>query len=255
MQVGGTLTVATENVHVSEEPTRPEEPTPGEYVVISVADTGSGMSEEVRAKAFEPFFTTKDVGKGSGLGLAQVYGFAKQSGGGVRIQTAVGEGTTVQVFLPRATRSGAAVDVPLKSPLAIAGGRNQTILLVDDDEPVREVAAGLLTELGYRVVEAGSGGAALDLLGRRPDIDLLLVDFAMPGMNGAAVAHEARTKRPGMPVLFVTGYADFSQLQNVGEELVIRKPFRGDELARKIHTALGAHAKAAVPGNVIRLQR
>jgi CheY-like chemotaxis protein len=203
------------------------------------------MSDEVRAKAFEPFFTTKEVGKGSGLGLAQVYGFAKQSGGGVRIRTALGQGTTVQVFLPRAT-AGAATgpEQPVKGAEAGSGGRIRTILLVDDDDPVREVSAGLLTELGYRVIEAGSGGAALEILSQRPDIDLLLVDFAMPGMNGAAVAEQARSKRPDLPVLFVTGYADFSQLAPVGEDMVIPKPFRGDELARKVQAALGDAAPA-----------
>jgi PAS domain S-box-containing protein len=239
MQVGGTLTVATENVRLDEEPLRPEEPAPGEYVVISVTDTGSGMSEEVRAKAFEPFFTTKEVGKGSGLGLAQVYGFAKQSGGGVRIRTALGQGTTVQVFLPRATGSAATgPEQSVKGTETGSSGRNRVILLVDDDDAVREVSASLLTELGYRVIEAGSGGAALDILSQRPDVDLLLVDFAMPGMNGAAVAHEARSKRPDLPVLFVTGYADFSQLEAVAEDMVILKPFRGEELAEKVQAAL-----------------
>jgi PAS domain S-box-containing protein len=246
MQEGGTLTVSTANATLTGAPVRQEEPPPGEYVVVSVADTGSGMSDEVLAKAFEPFFTTKEVGRGSGLGLSQVLGFAKQSGGGVRVSTREGEGTTVTVYLPRAT---ARVEAPQPQPApAVAdatAGRRPTVLLVDDDAGVREVAAFMLDELGYEVIEAGSGGAALDLLDREPQIDVLLADFAMPGMNGAELAREARAKRPGLPVVFVTGYADFTVLRHVSHERIVQKPLAEEELASKLRAALEAAGESA----------
>ncbi|HEY8614592.1 response regulator [Phenylobacterium sp.] len=238
MEVGGGLTVETANVVLSNQPTRPEEPPPGEYVMLSVSDTGPGMTPEVLAKAFEPFFTTKEVGKGSGLGLAQVYGFAKQSGGGVRIETALGEGTTVKVYLPRAAgvaRREADVRPQAAGP---ANAASRTVLVMDDDSAVREITAAMLQELGYSVVEAGSGGAALDVLRSDQRIDILLADYAMPGMNGVEAARAAVELRPGLPVLFITGYADLKALRDVGEDRIIQKPFRDDELARKVEAAL-----------------
>ncbi|HZZ68793.1 MAG TPA: ATP-binding protein, partial [Phenylobacterium sp.] len=181
MEVGGSLTVETSNV-VLGPPARPEEPPAGDYVMVAVSDTGVGMTEEIRAKVFEPFFTTKDVGKGSGLGLSQVFGLAKQSGGGVRIDTAPGEGTSVKVYLPRAEAEPDCAPETEKHAVR-AGAEDVRVLVVDDDSAVREVSAGMLGDLGYRVIEAGSGGAALDVL-ERERIELLLLDFAMPGMNG-----------------------------------------------------------------------
>jgi len=240
MEVGGSLTVETENVTLGE-PIRPEEPPPGDYVMVSVADTGTGMTDEVLAKAFEPFFTTKPVGKGSGLGLAQVYGFAKQSGGGVRIETRLGAGTTVKVFLPRAAQPNA---VARETETFDSGDRIEgpprRVLLVDDDNAVREVTAIMLQDLGCEVVEAGSGGAALDIIERDPQpFDLMVVDFAMPGMNGAEVAREVAVRRPGLPVLFVTGYADLTALGDVAEDRIVQKPFRGDVLTAKVRRLLG----------------
>jgi signal transduction histidine kinase len=236
MEVGGDLRVETANVTVGQ-PERPEEPPAGEYVMVSVADTGPGMTEEVRGKVFEPFFTTKEVGKGSGLGLAQVYGFAKQSGGGVRIDTRPGEGATVRIYLPRADGAPAAVAADPAAEPHVAPG-NVSILVVDDDSAVREVTAGILGDLGYRVIEAGSGGAALALLDHEPAIDLVLLDFAMPGMNGAEVAREARARRPDVPILFVTGYADTAALEEAGEGGILRKPYVERELAAKLKAAL-----------------
>ncbi|HXA38215.1 MAG TPA: response regulator [Phenylobacterium sp.] len=239
MEVGGTLTVETGNVALGP-PARPEEPTAGDYVMVAVTDTGSGMTPDVLAKVFEPFFTTKEVGKGSGLGLSQVFGVAKQSGGGVRIDSTPGAGASVRVFLPRA--AAAALPEGL-APVAEAVGppaRDFNVLLVDDDSAVREVTAGILQDLGYRVVEAGSGGAALDLLDRQSKIDLLLVDFAMPGMNGAEVAREVHARRPGLPVLFVTGYADTEALATAGGgDGILRKPFLEEDLAARLRAALG----------------
>ena len=229
MQVGGRLAVHTENVTLGPA-LYPEDPPAGDYVAICVADTGTGMTEDVRAKVFEPFFTTKEIGKGSGLGLSQVLGFAKQSGGGVRIESRVGEGTSIRIFLPR-TKAKAEERSP--SAPAIAAHKDAPaarILLVDDDHAVREVTSTTLRDLGYTVVEAGSGGAALDILTREPTIDLLIIDFAMPGMSGAEVARQVRAKRPTLPILFITGFADRAALAGVSETHIVGKPFVNDEL-------------------------
>ena len=237
IQVGGSVTLETANATLGP-PEKPEEPPPGEYVMISVTDTGSGMTKEVLAKVFEPFFTTKEIGKGSGLGLSQVLGFAKQSGGGMRIETRVGEGTSVKVYLPRATTNDIAQISMDSIELARHHRKGAIILLVDDDSAVREVTSAMLRELGYVILEVGSGGAALDLLDGKADIDLVVLDFAMPGMNGVEVAQQVRSKFPALPVLFITGFADKSALGGVGDARIIKKPFLGDELANKVHAAL-----------------
>ncbi|MGN6574008.1 MAG: response regulator, partial [Pseudolabrys sp.] len=206
MEIGGTLKVSTANVRLGA-PRAAEEPAPGEYVMICVSDTGGGMSPEVRAKVFEPFFTTKEIGKGSGLGLSQVLGFAKQSGGGVRIESQPGTGTAVHIFLPRANTA------PQAQEESIAEGEIMTrpdavILLVDDDSAVRDVTAAMLRELGYKVEEADSGENALRLLDARPKVDLAVIDYAMPAMSGAELARHVRSRLPALPVLFVTGFAE-----------------------------------------------
>jgi CheY-like chemotaxis protein len=209
------------------------------------------MTDDIRAKVFEPFFTTKEVGKGSGLGLSQVLGFAKQSGGGVCIESRLGAGTSVHIYLPRSEATRARREPP---PIRTAGAeayRGLTILLIDDDNAVREVTRATLHELGYKVLEAGSGAAALDLIEREPKIDLMIADFAMPGMNGAEVARLACAKRPSLPVLFVTGFADRTALAGIGEAQIISKPFIDDELARKVRLALAESDSR----NVIRLRR
>ncbi len=239
MAVGGSLTVKTDNVSLGE-PQGAEEPPPGDYVMVSVSDTGSGMPPEVRARAFEPFFTTKDIGKGSGLGLAQVLGFAQQSGGGVAIETQPGDGTAVKVYLPRAQGVAVAPPEPQQAARREKAAAGQVVLLVDDDHAVREIVSLTLSDLGYTVVEAESGPAALAALERKPKPSLVLLDFAMPGMNGAAAAREIEAKVPDVPVLFITGYADMSALSSVGEERIIQKPLRDDELARKVRAALAA---------------
>jgi signal transduction histidine kinase/ActR/RegA family two-component response regulator len=250
MQVGGRLAVHTENVTLGPA-LYPEDPPAGDYVAICVADTGTGMTEDVRAKVFEPFFTTKEIGKGSGLGLSQVLGFAKQSGGGVRIESRVGEGTSIRIYLPR-TKAKAEERSP--SAPAIAAHKDAPaarILLVDDDHAVREVTSTTLRDLGYTVVEAGSGGAALDILTREPTIDLLIIDFAMPGMSGAEVARQARAKRPTLPILFITGFADRAALAGVSETHIVGKPFMNDELATKLRSVLVEE----VSDKVVRLRR
>jgi CheY-like chemotaxis protein len=233
---GGTLQVTTRNVTLGE-PSTPEEPPRGKYVEICVSDTGHGMTPEVRAKVFEPFFTTKEVGKGSGLGLSQVLGFAKQSGGGVRITTAPGEGTTIRIYLPPADSLDGedVLDALTPVPPHLA---NATILLVDDDNAVRDVTATYLRDMGYRVIEAGSGGAALELLESTTDIDLLLFDYAMPGMNGAELARQARMRRPKVSVLFVTGFAEQDAFGHISERNIIRKPINVHELSSKVQASL-----------------
>jgi signal transduction histidine kinase len=233
----GTITIETSNAKVAS-PENPEEPAPGDYVMIGVRDTGSGMTREVLAKAFEPFFTTKEIGKGSGLGLSQVLGFAKQSGGGIRIDTRVGEGTSVKVYLPRAAEKSVLKESVLTTNPTQVERRNAVILLVDDDNAVREVTAALLEEIGYVVLQVGSGGAALDLLDQHTKIDLVLLDFAMPGMSGAEVARQIQQRFPSLPVLFVTGYADKTALGDISEERLIKKPFIDDELTTKVRSAL-----------------
>jgi len=205
------------------------------------------MSEEVRARAFEPFFTTKEVGKGSGLGLSQVLGFAKQSGGGVRIDSAPGRGTAVRIFLPRATASvqPAAAKPAIRNGEHPSGGA--TVLLVDDDNAVREVTRAMLHDLGYLVLEAGSGGAALDLIDRTPRLDLMIVDFAMPGMNGGEVARLARMRRATLPVLFITGFAERAAIEGIEEPQILRKPFMEEELAERVRITLSASGATAVP--------
>jgi len=236
-QVGGSITLETANATVGP-PQKPEEPPAGEYVAISVTDTGSGMTKDVLAKAFEPFFTTKEIGKGSGLGLSQVLGFAKQSGGGMRIESRVGEGTSVRVYLPRSAVTDVLEVVSVSVDAAQHQRKGAIILLIDDDSAVREVTSSLLRELGYVVMEVGSGGAALDLLSRDASVDLVMLDFAMPGMNGVDVAREVSSKYPTLPVVFVTGYADNTALEMIGDERIIKKPFVGDELVTKVQAAL-----------------
>jgi CheY-like chemotaxis protein len=183
------------------------------------------MTKDVLARAFEPFFTTKESGKGSGMGLSQVLGFAKQSGGGIRIDTRVGEGTAVKVYLPRAAEESAMQGSVAAADTARPARKGAVILLVDDDGPVREITATLLEENGYVVLKAGSGGAALELLERHAKVDLALLDFAMPGMSGTELARQIAQKAPALPILFVTGYADTTAFRDVDEERIIKKPF------------------------------
>ena len=201
----------------------------------------------------EPFYTTKNIGKGSGLGLSQVRGFAKQSGGGMRIESRVGEGTSVKIYLPRAI--GTDVTFQSESTSAPKGSaKGAVILLVDDDSAVREVTASILRELGHVVIVVGSGRGALDLLDRNAHIELVILDFAMPGMNGMEVARQVRTKSPARPVIFVTGYVEMSALGDIDETQIVRKPFIGNELADRVQTALATSA-GNPSSKIIRLRR
>ncbi|KAF0812697.1 Sensor kinase CckA [Andreprevotia sp. IGB-42] len=237
--VGGTLQISTRNVTVETQAPGPGAPEPGEYVCLSVQDSGRGMSAAVLARAFEPFFTTKEVGKGSGLGLAQVYGFARQSGGGVSIDTRENVGTTVSVYLPRIN---APTPEAAAEPAAMAGAQadqHMTLLVVDDDAAVREANTQQLADFGYQVIEADSGTAALALLGNNPQIDALVADFAMPGMNGAELAGEARKLRPMLPVVFVTGYVELGRL-DLPNSGIVQKPYSPEQLANSVSELLKA---------------
>mgnify|MGYP001483033507 CR=1 FL=1 len=250
MPVGGAITIETGNATVTAR-RRPEEPPPGDYAMVSVADRGTGIAPEILDKVFDPFFTTKEVGKGSGLGLSQVLGVAQQLGGGVRIDTTVGEGTILRVYLPRAAAAAAALEeaAPAGDDTPIAG----RILLVDDDTEVRAVAAAMLREAGHEIVEAGSAGAALERLDRAgAEISMMIADVVMPGMSGIELARVVHAARPDLPILFITGFAGAeAPLDEAGRDRVLHKPFRAAELTAKVASLLGAAGRR---GNVVRLR-
>ena len=238
MPFGGTISIATANVHLA--PREPdEEVTAGDYVMLSVSDTGTGMAPEVLDRAIEPFFTTKATGAGSGLGLSMIFGFVKQSGGHLRIESEPGLGTTVRLYLPRVQDAGVATaDEALEAPLPHG---NESILLVDDNNEMRAVARRHLTSLGYRVSEAQSGPVALGILQGSRTVDLLFTDVVMPdGMTGHQLAAAARQLRPGLKVLFTSGYFRQEPDNAEADDVVIRKPYRRRNLAATVRAALEA---------------
>ncbi len=242
MPGGGRVTIETANAALDESPAADNaEFLPGDYVMVAVSDNGMGMDANTLARAFEPFFTTKDVGQGSGLGLSMVYGFVKQSKGQVKIDSAPGQGTTVRLYLPRAWLAEAAL--PAREEGEVPRG-TEKILLVEDDDLVREHVGEQLRGLGYRVVSLSSGAAAMEALNKFADIDLLFTDILMPGgMNGRELAEKARILRPGLRVLFTSGYSDAAwpsgAMRDPGEAL-LQKPYRRQDLAQRLRTALAA---------------
>ncbi len=247
MPNGGRLTISTANVP-REERNKPAELIAGDYVTVSVSDTGTGMTEEVLRKAFEPFFTTKAVGSGTGLGLSQVYGIAKQTGGGVSIATKVGEGTKVTVYLPRT--SSPAVLHPSETLAPPLRRHDATILVVDDDPDVRGLAMSCLETLGYKVFGANGGRAAIDLVGSDVSLDLILIDIAMPEIDGVEAMQAILKKRPTLPFLYMTGYVGPTKL-DPSENRVVKKPFTIAELAAKVEEVLFPSGDGRVFGNVI----
>jgi two-component system NtrC family sensor kinase len=249
MPRGGQLTIATECVTIGSGEPRGPALTPGDYLRVSAIDTGEGMSEEVRARALEPFFTTKGTGKGTGLGLSMVFGFASLMGGTVTLESTPGAGTTVSLYLPRAIDCAApgADDAAITPDDAAPSMAAARILLVDDDETVRMTTRGMLEDMALEVVEAASGAAALALLATDRGFDLLVIDFAMPGMNGNQCATHIRALWPDAPLLFVTGYAEDDGLRHWLELGVptLRKPFTLQELGAAITGSIGRAAPAS----------
>ena len=243
MPDGGRLTVETRNTRIDGEYAAANgDLAPGQYVMLAVSDTGTGMPSDVIARAFEPFYTTKGLGQGTGLGLSMVYGFAKQSGGHVAIYSEVGSGTTVKLYLPRWT--GAVDEVAPPAVRAAAPAQNETVLVVEDDEDMRFVAVTMLRSLGYTVLEAPTGAKALDKLARNGDIALLVTDVVLAGsMNGRRLAEEAKARRPDIQVLYMSGYTEDAIVHHGRLDHgvhFIQKPFRKQDLAAKAREALAA---------------
>jgi signal transduction histidine kinase/ActR/RegA family two-component response regulator len=237
MPEGGALTIATRLIPVGADPDLAD----GDYLELTVSDTGKGMAAEVAERAFDPFFTTKQVGQGTGLGLSMVYGVARQSGGVARIRSEPGKGATVAIILPRTDAVAAPVNVE-QSDAADRKSSGLSILVVDDEPEVRTVLSDALVELGHHVTTASDGTEAVRLL-ESARFDLVMLDFAMPGMNGAQVAEAARRIRPEQKLVFVTGYADTGAIEGAARDApILRKPFRSGDVARAVQAGLDAES-------------
>jgi CheY-like chemotaxis protein len=243
MPQGGKITVKIRNVAMDAREAGNRPPmTPGEYVLFSLADTGHGMDPETKARIFEPFFTTKEVGKGTGLGLATVYGIVKQSGGFIWVESEKGKGTTFEIYLP-SCRKPVSEGETVAKPKAIPGG-SETILVVEDETGVRELASEFLKAGGYTVLEARDGGEGLNMAtAYTGTIHLLLTDMVMPCMSGTELAAQLSGARAGLRVIFMTGYSEFSwkNLESMpGEASLLQKPFSRLTLLERVRQALGA---------------
>jgi CheY-like chemotaxis protein len=242
MPAGGRLTIETANAFLDEGyvAALAEPVSAGQYVLIAVSDTGHGMDQATLEKVFEPFFTTKEVGKGTGLGLSQVYGFVRQTGGHVRMYSELGQGTTAKLYLPRSI-SASKVEGTSSSGAPTSDGGPETVLVVEDDKDLRAYSVATLRELGYTVLEAENGKAALAALEGR-EVDLLFTDVVLPdGMNGRTLADEAKRRCSGLRVLFTTGYTRNAIIHHdrldAGVDL-LGKPFTFEDLARKVRQVL-----------------
>lgn len=248
----GKLTIEAGNASLDEAyAMRNADVSPGQYVMVAVTDTGSGMSPEVQERAFEPFFTTKREGQGTGLGLSMVYGFVKQSGGHVKVYSEQGHGTTVRVYLPRAR---AEEDLETNIDAGPAKGGSETILVVEDDEEVRATVVELLADLGYRVLRAKDAQSALAIVESGVPVDLLFTDVVMPGpLRSTELARKARERVPGIAVLFTSGYTDNAIVHagrlDEGIDL-LSKPYTHEALARKVRLVLGQRVPVAVDASV-----
>jgi PAS domain S-box-containing protein len=243
MPDGGRITIETANRWMDDRTARARDVEPGQYLSLCVSDTGTGMTPDIVARAFDPFFTTKPIGQGTGLGLSMIYGFARQSGGQARIYSEVGQGTMVCIYLPRHYGEGgeavAEADRNDEAPRAVEG---ETVLVVDDEPTVRMLVIDVLGDLGYQALEAEDGASGLKILQSRARVDLLITDVGLPnGMNGRQVADAARVLRPGLKVLFITGYAENAVVGNGHLDpgmAVLTKPFAMDDLAAKIRALI-----------------
>jgi signal transduction histidine kinase/ActR/RegA family two-component response regulator len=246
MPHGGCLSLGTARVELTpSDPRLPLEPSvrPGSYVELAMTDEGSGMDEATLERIFEPFFTTKATGKGSGLGLSTVYGIIRQSGGYIAAHSILGCGTTFVVYLPL---TGEAASTAAEAPVHRATGRSETVLVVEDQPDVRQMAARALQSEGYTVIEASDGQEALELVGNgAPPIALVITDLALPRLDGLGLARELADALPGVPVLFMTGYTSSDSMRRsalVQGHPLLEKPFTVDELARRVRSALDARA-------------
>ena len=241
MPEGGRLTIETANSYLDEAYCRQNpEVEPGQFVMIAVADNGTGMSPEVASRAFDPFFTTKPSGKGTGLGLSQVYGFVKQSQGHIKVYSEIGAGTSVKIYLPRLVGDAKDIQRAISGPMR-TGDRSEVILVVEDDSLMRRLASEALHELGYTVFDCENATNALAILDRETGVKLLFTDVVMPDINGKKLADEATRRRPGLKVLFTTGYTPNAVVHggvlDPGVNL-ISKPFTLDQLATKVRAVL-----------------
>jgi CheY-like chemotaxis protein len=246
MPNGGRLTIETANKWLDDRAARERDLFPGQYLSICVTDTGTGMVPDVIARAFDPFFTTKPMGQGTGLGLSMVYGFVRQSGGQVRIYSEVGKGTTMCLYLPRYT--GRLDEVGANLSLTEApSGEGETVLVVDDEPTLRMLITDVLEESGYIIASAGDGASAMQILQSDIRVDLLITDVGLPGgMNGRQVADAARKIRPGLKVLFITGYAENAVIGNGDLEPgmeVMTKPFEISGLAAKVRDLIDGNVE------------
>jgi len=241
MPDGGKLTIESSNAHIDDNYARGHfDVEPGQYVLICVSDTGTGMPPEVIERAFDPFFTTKGVGKGTGLGLSQVFGFAKQSGGHVAIYSEVGEGTTVKLYLPRFLGTGSA-ETTVFDDTTPQGRLGEIILVVEDEQRVRHFAVDVLRELGYTAISADGPTEALRVIDEQPEITMLFTDIVMPDMNGRKLADLARAARPDLKILFTTGYTRNAVVHNGMLDIGVAflpKPYNIGDLARKVREVL-----------------
>jgi len=247
MPDGGRVSIRTENADIDPERALDVQLKPGSYVRISVSDSGTGMTSDTLARAFEPFFTTKGVGKGTGLGLSQVFGFIHQSGGQVLIDSQVGAGTTVSLYVPRHSEGEALATAALTRTSPVhGGGQNELVLVVEDEEQVRLFSVEALRELGYSVIDAPGGAEALRLLEQRPDVEVLFTDVVMPEMTGRQLAERASALRPDLQVIFTSGYTGNAFLSEGSTDErpdILPKPFDIEELGRKMREALDRRRK------------
>jgi CheY-like chemotaxis protein len=239
MPDGGVLSFSSRRVTV---PADDGDLAAGDYIELTIADTGAGMPPEIAERAFEPFFTTKEVGKGTGLGLSMVYGMARQSGGAARIESTVGKGTAVSLLFRKAdgatAEDGEAFDEPATAPDPAAP---MSILVIDDDPDVRGFIAATLTEQGFSVRQAQDGRSGLAQIKREP-ADLIIIDFIMPGLSGAEVAERILASTPGQPILFVSGYSETDAVKRIAPDTpLLAKPFRAEALLKAIRGAVSAN--------------
>lgn len=242
MPDGGRITIATANTALDPSTARKLELEPGDYVLLSVSDTGAGMDRETIERAFDPFYTTKPLGEGTGLGLSMIYGFARQSGGQVHIDSVVGRGTTLTLYFPRVDGEASGEEASADQPVG-ARSSGETVVVVDDEPILRAIVTDVLADLGYQTVEASDGAEGLAILESNLKVDLLITDVGLPkGMNGRQLADAARIKRPDLRVLFITGYAENAVIGDRRLEAgmhILTKPFEMDVLAGKVREIIG----------------